>query len=298
MGKSYFWYFYMLGLFRYSSFIWCSYQMGGNEKARHFFEAQPDYDPHWTIQEKYHSPYAEAYRERLSSEVEGAVWKPTNARSINTRSMSSLNSSRSGSVSSFSNLPQRSYSCNSFTSEDSFGGSDSYFAKLGSVNEHRPEDLPPSQGGKFTGFGNPQFVDEPNEMETVGIRDIIHDPINKGLSLLVYVGKAASSYVSSFTEPSSRDPTGFYTLSNSAASTPNSRFAGLGAFPFPTDEPNRFPVQEDDYFEKAMNQLNNEEYQKQHHQEENKVEKKKPKALTVRARSGSKKHTEEERGTW
>jgi hypothetical protein len=40
-------------------------------------------------------------------------------------------------------------------------------------------------------------------MDTVQLGDIIHDPtlaINKGLSFLAHVGKAASSYVSSFTE--------------------------------------------------------------------------------------------------
>jgi hypothetical protein len=46
-------------------------------------------------------------------------------------------------------------------------------------------------------------VDEPSEMDTVQLGSIIHDPslaINKGLSFLAYVGKVASSYVSSFTE--------------------------------------------------------------------------------------------------
>jgi hypothetical protein len=70
----------------------------------------------------------------------------------------------------------------------------------------------------------------------------------------------------------------------------------MSAFPFPTDEPNKFPVQDDDYFEKTINQLKNEEYQKQH--QEVKVEKEKPRASTVRARSGSRKHTEGDWTSW
>jgi hypothetical protein len=30
-----------------------------------------------------------------------------------------------------------------------------YFARLGNENEIRPDHLPPNQGGKYTGFGNP-----------------------------------------------------------------------------------------------------------------------------------------------
>ena len=41
------------------------------------------------------------------------------------------------------------------------GGHVDYFARKGAENDNRPDHLPPSQGGKFGGFGNPactQFV--------------------------------------------------------------------------------------------------------------------------------------------
>ncbi len=74
-------------------------------------------------------------------------------------------------------------------------------------------DLPPSQGGKFTGFGNPQckkeawedvpfdflflLVDYQPKPSNTDIHEIIQDPraaIEKGWSLLSYVGKAAVDF--------------------------------------------------------------------------------------------------------
>lgn len=31
---------------------------------------------------------------------------------------------------------------------------ETYFEKMGAENANRPEDLPPSQGGRYTGFGS------------------------------------------------------------------------------------------------------------------------------------------------
>jgi hypothetical protein len=59
---------------------------------------------------------------------------PINKRLNSARSMSSM-----GSVTSLSNIPQRSFSYNSFTSEDSFGRNEDYFGELGSANKHRTE---------------------------------------------------------------------------------------------------------------------------------------------------------------
>lgn len=74
-------------------------------------------------------------------------------------------------------------------------------------------DLPPSQGGKFTGFGNPQckrqdwiasfflmfffIVDYQPKSSNTDLHEIIQDPraaIEKGWSLLSYVGKAAVDF--------------------------------------------------------------------------------------------------------
>ncbi|KAI7882239.1 hypothetical protein K492DRAFT_60619 [Lichtheimia hyalospora FSU 10163] len=76
---------------------------------------------------------------------------------------------------------------------------EAYFAQLGSANESRPDHLPPSQGGKYTGFGNPAFENRPrNDMTSPDLQDIVNDPmkaLSKGWSFLSYgmeeLGKVA-----------------------------------------------------------------------------------------------------------
>ncbi|KAI9474068.1 MAG: hypothetical protein EXX96DRAFT_596933 [Benjaminiella poitrasii] len=289
-------------------------ELGGNEKARLFFESQPDYSPNMPTTEKYHTHCAELYREKLTAEAEGRPWTPTIAsrskskpattnntrtahggtRSLNsqqTRSAASLsNTQRSNSSISMSGFGSDSYNNNNndnSNSINSFGNNrkeqnEQYFAQLGNKNESRPEHLPPSQGGKYTGFGNPQFEDDYNSRNNNGgsldIHEVINDPrvaIEKGWSLLSYVGKAAielgkyandnyvkpaaaqladpnfrehvrenvSSYVSSLTQQNTRNS--FYTGSETGSSTPYSAMNSSHT----TD------YQDDDFFNSTIHNL-------------------------------------------
>lgn len=40
-------------------------KIGGNQKAKEFFESQPDYSPDMTPQQKYNSHFATLYREKV-----------------------------------------------------------------------------------------------------------------------------------------------------------------------------------------------------------------------------------------
>ncbi|KAL7318146.1 ADP-ribosylation factor GTPase-activating protein gcs1, variant 2 [Mucor circinelloides] len=297
-------------------------ELGGNERARIFFESQPDYSSDMTTQEKYHTQAAELYRDKLSAEAEGRPWTPTPSirsakastasRQGGTRSLSNQQRAGSGlsntqrsnsSISMSGGFGSDSYNNNnhsgtSFGSGDDEGASkkarnEQYFAQLGSANESRPEHLPPNQGGKFTGFGNPQFDDEyaarrnGNSAPSVDIHEIINDPrvaIEKGWSLLSYVGKAAvelgkyandtyvkpaaaqladpnfrgqvrdnvSSYVSSLTQPkqnaygqSSNSYQGFG--NDSGSSTPSLRYSGMNS--------SHTDIPDDDFFNATIHNL-------------------------------------------
>jgi hypothetical protein len=39
--------------------------LGGNQKAKEFFSSQPDYSPNMPVKEKYHSQFAELYRDKV-----------------------------------------------------------------------------------------------------------------------------------------------------------------------------------------------------------------------------------------
>ncbi|CAO3634467.1 unnamed protein product [Mucor hiemalis] len=198
-------------------------ELGGNGNAREFFESQSDYTPSMTMNEKYHSHCAELYRDKLTAEAEGRPWTPTpsvRTKSSPTKNTRSLGGNRNNNNKFRSTDQVRSSSSLSMSGgfgSDSYqsGGEDSpttnnkvrnekYFAQLGNANEARSDNLPPNQGGKFTGFGNPQFEDEYNNARFannnnngVDLREVIQDPrvaIEKGWSLLSYVGKAAVEF--------------------------------------------------------------------------------------------------------
>ncbi|KAG1457630.1 hypothetical protein G6F46_001053 [Rhizopus delemar] len=174
-------------------------ELGGNQKAKEFFSSQPDYSPTMPVKEKYHSHFAELYRDKLNAEAEGRSWTPTLAAKKPPRPASTTTAGTRT-----LNQPQRLSNEQRSSSSISLSGNytdtksrnEEYFAKLGNLNDTRPEDLPPSQGGKFTGFGNPQFDYQPKSSNT-DLHEIIQDPraaIEKGWSLLSYVGKAAVDF--------------------------------------------------------------------------------------------------------
>ncbi|XP_008632868.1 ADP-ribosylation factor GTPase-activating protein 1 isoform X3 [Corvus hawaiiensis] len=47
---------------------------GGNSKFREFLESQDDYDPCWTMQEKYNSKAAALFRDQVATVAEGKEW--------------------------------------------------------------------------------------------------------------------------------------------------------------------------------------------------------------------------------
>ena len=56
---------------------------------------------------------------------------------------------------------------------------EAYFARLGALNDSRPADLPPSQGGKYAGFGSTPTAPDPASGSNggTGLDDIARDPV-------------------------------------------------------------------------------------------------------------------------
>lgn len=50
-----------------------------------------------------------------------------------------------------------------------------YFNRLGAENASRPENLPPSQGGRYAGFGNSPAV-APRNNPSMDVNDMLNDP--------------------------------------------------------------------------------------------------------------------------
>lgn len=144
-----------------------------------------------SILDKYNSEFASFYKDKLISLCEGKEWtcppvgsrqkKVAAPKQIDTNEIKSLGS---GGITSGPALKQR---------------NEEYFAKKGGENLNRPDNLHPNQGivfdnsrfillilgGKFSGFGNPNFPDAPvndNKMPD----DLFENPmatLSKGWSI-------------------------------------------------------------------------------------------------------------------
>ena len=154
-------------------------RLGGNDKWRTFFENHPDTKMRgivWddaTIAERYSGEVGEEYKERLSCKVEGREYVPGEKKPQQETSSSS--SSAAAGVP-LSGTSSRTASPKPGTT---IKVDDKYFAKLGAANASRPDNLPPSQGGKYQGFGNTVSSEPKNDGDASlpGLDELQKDPV-------------------------------------------------------------------------------------------------------------------------
>ncbi|KAH7206696.1 hypothetical protein ACKLNR_009966 [Fusarium oxysporum f. sp. zingiberi] len=137
-------------------------RLGGNEGWRNFFEEHEQTKMMgitWedsTIAERYSGEVGEEWKERLSCKVEGREYVPGAKKPV---SAPTKPASRTGTPMSGSSRRNESPAAGSGGGGGGGGGGkvkvdDQYFSRLGADNAARPDHLPPSQGGKYAGFGS------------------------------------------------------------------------------------------------------------------------------------------------
>jgi len=137
---------------------------------------QGGYREGMSTHEKYHSWAAVQYREKLDADLQDRPWSPSappadfkspgsgGSRPSSAQGLrKSRASARSGAGTalradsaspSLSSSTPVSPNSNIGKPADQKTANETYFAAMGSVNSSRPDDLPPSQGGRYQGFGN------------------------------------------------------------------------------------------------------------------------------------------------
>lgn len=144
-------------------------ELGGNEPWKAFYDAHPVTTSEGrtfedsTIKERYEGDAGEEWKERLSCKVEGREYVQGQEKKNNTSSRSSTPMSLgggSGSAAGAGAGVRTGSPATSIRSDSLRSGvgskkeqNEAYFEKLGNSNATRSDALPPSQGGKFTGFG-------------------------------------------------------------------------------------------------------------------------------------------------
>jgi ADP-ribosylation factor GTPase-activating protein 1 len=195
-------------------------RLGGNQGWHDFFENHEDTKMmglSWddaTIAERYSGQVGEEWKERLSAKVEGREYVPGQKKSApalekKTAAAQPTQTSRTGTP--LHGVP----TSGSRTASPSRPGTkakvdDKYFARLGADNALRPDDLPPSQGGKYAGFGNSPMPAQ-NQGGGQGIpnfQDLQSDPvaaISKGFGWFTKtVTQTAKTVNSDFIQPTAK----------------------------------------------------------------------------------------------
>lgn len=183
-------------------------RLGGNAAWRAFFENHADTKMRgltWddaTIAERYSGEVGEEWKDRLSAKAEGreyvpserkktataattaAATTPTAAKKTPLRGTANGNGG-SGSASlggSRTASPSQGAGAGAGSGSGSSGGKikvdEKYFARLGAENASRPDDVPPSQGGRYAGFGNmPAPSARSSEASLPAFTELQKDPV-------------------------------------------------------------------------------------------------------------------------
>ena len=190
-------------------------EMGGNDAWKAFWEAN-EKAKQWDevgLQEKYGGAVGEEYKERLSCKVEGKEFTgmPQKVQQPSKKNVNSLESGdRLGRRTGSPHAAQGRVESRKDQNED-------YFARMGRANASRSADLPPSQGGKYGGFGSAQpsvhsdiegTDRESNGQGIPGVDEFQKDPVaalTKGFGwFTTTVGKGAKTVNEGWIQPAAQ----------------------------------------------------------------------------------------------
>lgn len=149
-------------------------KLGGNRPAKSFLTNQSDWSDSAPITAKYNTRAAALYRDKLATEARGESWNEATSSAKNHKSSFISSSSTSSNNNSSASRPSSNSHYSSGFSDQGYQGGyqgggggppdinsrqfkaqkDEFFGRKQQENASKPENLPPSQGGKYAGFGN------------------------------------------------------------------------------------------------------------------------------------------------
>ncbi|XP_063986213.1 ADP-ribosylation factor GTPase-activating protein 1 isoform X2 [Diachasmimorpha longicaudata] len=165
-------------------------KVGGNRNARIFLEEQPDWDDSMPISRKYNTKAAALYRDKIAALARGDSWSPSTS---NVKEFTSYNDNNDQDYNSYQKDTQRSYqnmNTSAFKAQ-----TESFFNRVQNENANRPDDLPPNQGGKYSGFG--YQMDQPSKSSSQEFFDTAVSSLASGWSIF---SSTASKVASKATE--------------------------------------------------------------------------------------------------
>lgn len=195
-------------------------QSGGNKAWQDFFNSHPSKTQDFedcSIQERYDSEAGEEYKERLTAkcedrEFDAAKFKEERARIL--AKQKEKEASRSGTPmgrAAQSNSNSRTQSpapAKGMMDPEQKARNEEYFQRMGNANAGRSDNLPPSQGGKYGGFGS-NVEPRPQQAGIPSADEFQKDPmaaLTKGFGWFSStVSKQAKMVNESYIQPTARN---------------------------------------------------------------------------------------------
>lgn len=190
--------------------------LGGNQAWKDFYNAHSSHAfDDSSIRERYDCETGEEYKERLRARAEDREFDPAEFKKeleakrtrIAQKALSGTGSGINSTSGSRTQSPAPSRGAGIDPSQRA--QNEAFFARMGSANASRPENLPPSQGGKYGGFGS--AMPEPTQQETTipGAQEFQKDPIGaltKGFGwFATAVTKQAKVVNDAYIQPTARN---------------------------------------------------------------------------------------------
>ena len=175
---------------------------GGNKPWKDFFDAHPSNKlegrtfEDCTINDRYDSEAGEEWKDRLTAKVEGKDYVAGEKKARPVKMAKPAVSGTGSAVGSRSATPNPLGKTQSNTSSAAAFGSrsaspalgtgalnkktqnEAFFARMGAENAKRPDDVAPSQGGKYAGFGSDWPPPQKDSSSTIpGVDDFQKDPV-------------------------------------------------------------------------------------------------------------------------
>lgn len=123
-------------------------KVGGNKKAKDFFESQPDWNDSLPIAEKYNTKAAALYRDKIATLARGEQW---NASISKAKEFAPYNLEHH--TQDYNSYHDDHSDYSSYNSDSLKSPTELFFTRVQNENSQRSDNLPPNQGGKYGGFG-------------------------------------------------------------------------------------------------------------------------------------------------
>ncbi|XP_025423903.1 ADP-ribosylation factor GTPase-activating protein 1 isoform X2 [Sipha flava] len=161
-------------------------KVGGNRNAKEFFESQPDWNDSMTIEQKYNTKAAALYRDKILSLAKGETWSPTTSSAkdynVDHMKMKSNQSQKYSFNESSTNYNEISSGYqNDVNIPNIKDEKEAFFARKQYENMTKPENLPPNQGGRYSGFGN--TIEQPPRSQSQDLLDSAVSSFSSGWSI-------------------------------------------------------------------------------------------------------------------